>query len=100
MPFMVAMLTGYYLLKNSSGDINLSFEFVSMAAAQTMECSFAVGQWTPLPRCLYGFLGWILKHPFFIIKNTTGNIILTYAESRALGLHIRVVYNENMKHTF
>ena len=64
MPVIVAMLTSYYLLKNSSGDINLSFEFVSMAASQTMQCSFAVGQWTPLPRCLYGLLGWILTYPF------------------------------------
>lgn len=78
----MAMITGYYLLKNSSGDINFSFEFVTMAAAQTMECSFAVGQWTPLPRCLYGFLGWILKYPplyfLFVVNLFAAKLIILY----------------------
>jgi len=79
---MVVMLTGYYLLKNISGEINLSFEFVSMAASQTMECSFAVGQWTPLPRCLYGLLGWILKYPplyfFFVVTLFAAKLVILY----------------------
>jgi len=59
---IVVMLTGHYLLKYISS-FSLSYEFASMVASETMECSLTVGRWTPLPRCLYNLIGWILNYP-------------------------------------
>ena len=89
---IVVMLTGYYLLKNISSEINLTYEFKAMAAFRTMECSLAVDRWTPIPRCLYSLLGWILKYPplYFlcVVALFSAKLIILYQIFVSLNRHI------------
>ena len=95
---IVVMLTGYYLLKNISSEINLSYEFVSMAASETMECSLTVDRWTPLPRCLYSLLGWILRYPplyfLFVVFLFLAKLIILYLIF--VSLNCQIVQKRNL----
>jgi hypothetical protein len=95
---IVVMLTGHYLLKNISSEINLSYEFVSMAASRTMECSLTVDRWTPLPRCLYSLLGWILKYPplYFlcVVSLFSAKLIILYLIF--VSLNCQIVQKRNL----
>ena len=89
---IVVMLTGYYLLKNISSEIDLTYDFKAMAAFRTMECSLAVDRWTPIPRCLYSLLGWILKYPplYFlcVVALFSAKLIILYQIFVSLNRHI------------